>query len=178
MPIQPHLPPLLLPYLSPAYASSLALLTSTLGASTNWIVLRFVYAALKSDITASIADGKVQDAGETRVVLVSWLRDAAWWKEGGRKLGINPQKITFVDALTTGLGLGAKIDDVEKTILRAIEEAQRAAGHQRGKMLLVLDGLDFLLAASAFPVLEIMDMVGELREVGHHSQIHTPLNGF
>ena len=81
MPSQPPIPPLLAPYLAPTPSSSLTLLTSTLGATSNWLVLRFIHAALK-DYGRGGGDGRQ----ETRIVLVSWLRDANFWREGGRKL--------------------------------------------------------------------------------------------
>ena len=85
MPSQPPIPPLLSPYLSIAPFASLTLLTSTLGASTNWLVLRFIYSALKDTIYEK--DGSTKEHTEdTMVVLVSWLRDGNFWKEGGRKL--------------------------------------------------------------------------------------------
>jgi len=85
MPLQPPIPPLLSPDLSGPPSGSLTLLTSTLGASTNWLVLRFVYATLKS-LENDRERGQRSNAGEARVVLVSWLRDANFWREGGRKL--------------------------------------------------------------------------------------------
>ena len=56
------------------------------------------------------------------------------------------------------------MDDVEKTILEAIGSKEGMDGG--GNVVLVLDGLDFLLAATGCEVLGVLDMVGELREVG------------
>ncbi|KAL2042949.1 hypothetical protein N7G274_004007 [Stereocaulon virgatum] len=164
MPSQPPIPPLLSPYLSTAPSASLTLLTSTLGATSNWLILRFICAALKN---TSSEDGSTKGDNEaTTVVLVSWLRDATFWKDGGRKLGINFQKVHIIDALTTGLGIGASsLADVETEILKAITTAKpttRVEGEER--VLLVLDGLDFLLAATSCSTLETLDLVGELRE--------------
>lgn len=55
--------------------SSLTLLTSVLGASANWLLLRHLYSALRSE-----------DSGDTGVVLVSFMRDGTFWREGAAKL--------------------------------------------------------------------------------------------
>ena len=88
MPSQPPVPPLLSPNLSALSCTSLTLLTSTLGATTNWLVLRFICAALKSKGYGTGHDihSVREDYQHQRVVLVSWLRDGAWWRESGRKL--------------------------------------------------------------------------------------------
>ena len=71
-----------------------------------------------------------------------------------------------MDGLISGLGLGAGgLDDVEKAILEAIGSKESTDGG--GNVVLVLDGLDFLLAATGCEVLGVLDMVGELREVGN-----------
>lgn len=102
MPSQPPIPPLLDPNLSNLPYTSLTLLTSTLGATTNWLVLRFICAALK---------GKGYGAGhdphtirghsrDQRVVLVSLLRDGHGWKESGRKL-VSTSHVSISMCLTT-----------------------------------------------------------------------------
>ena len=74
-----RIPPLLEPYISLPPEASLILLTNVLGATTNWLVLRYLHAAL--------APEACDDSGnETRVVLVSFLRDLAFWKDGARRL--------------------------------------------------------------------------------------------
>ena len=71
----------------------------------------------------------------------------------------------LVDGLSGGLGLGAGgIADVEKAITSAIESCKETF-NGGGNVMLVLDGLDFLLAATGCKVLEMLDMIGELREV-------------
>lgn len=70
----------------------------------------------------------------------------------------------FVEGLSSGLGLGAgEIDDVEREIMKATRSNENL--NERSKVLLVLDGLDFLLAATGWEVLSVLDMVGALREV-------------
>ncbi|KAF9889777.1 hypothetical protein FE257_006867 [Aspergillus nanangensis] len=48
MPSQPPLPPLLTPYISSLSPSSLTVLSSVLGATGNWLILRFLHAALST----------------------------------------------------------------------------------------------------------------------------------
>lgn len=81
-----RIPPLLDPYLALPPEASLVLLTSVLGASSNWLVLRFLYSALQSqDAVLDPTSG-----GDTKVLLVSFMRDLAFWKENARRLvGIN-----------------------------------------------------------------------------------------
>lgn len=72
----------------------------------------------------------------------------------------------LVDGLSGGLGLGAGgIADVEKAIASAIGSYKENPNGAVGNVMLVLDGLDFLLAATGCEVLEILDMIAELREV-------------
>lgn len=164
MPSHPPIPPLLHQYISAIPSGSLILLTSTLGATTNWLLLRFIHAALKKP-----SHDQLNVVSEnTRVVLVTWLRDANFWRDGGRKLGINSEKLQVIDALSNRLGLGAGgLVETEKEIMNAVGSVKEAMDGE-GRAMLVLDGLDFLIAATACPVLDIIDMVGELREVCTH----------
>ena len=72
-------------------------------------------------------------------------------------------RVVLVDGLQTGLGLCAEgvMEAVEKEVLDAVASAKGKAE----RVLLVLDGLDFLLAATESRVEEMLDMVLELREV-------------
>ena len=70
----------------------------------------------------------------------------------------------LLDGLSSGLGLNAGgIADVEKAIMKAIGSKETL--NDGGNVILVLDGLDFLLAATECEVLGVLDMIGELREV-------------
>jgi elongator complex protein 6 len=102
MPLQPPLPPILIPYVSPPPRSSLTLVTSVLGATSNWLVLRFLLAALSSGspragTTASIngsenggdsngADGRLSKTGRRKVVLLSFLRNSEFWRSEAKRL--------------------------------------------------------------------------------------------
>ena len=88
-----RIPPLLEPYLSLPPEASLILLTSVLGLSTNWLVLRHIYGALAPE-----RDNDSET--EAKVVLVSFLRDAAFWKDGARRL-VGPNSV-LRETYTTG----------------------------------------------------------------------------
>ena len=86
-------PHLLSPYLALPPETSLILLTSVLGASTNWLVLRYLHSFLQpipssSEVLAAPKeDTKLgRSENEAKVVLVSFLRDWVFWKEGAKKL--------------------------------------------------------------------------------------------
>ena len=77
-----RIPHLLEPYLALPPEASLILLTSVLGASSNWLVLRFLQNALLSPNGAT----EISSRDDTKVLLVSFMRDFAFWKENGRRL--------------------------------------------------------------------------------------------
>lgn len=159
MPSQPPIPPLLSPLLQISPKScSLSLLTSVLSASTNWLVLRFVYTALGEK---SLNDDGT--TGEVRVLIISWLRGLELWREMGRKLGVDfsrSGKLSFLDGLGANFGRGVRA--VEREILNAVQRLKQNEGQ---RVLVVLDGVDFLAAAMGAEVTEVMDMVTEIREV-------------
>ncbi|KAL8905044.1 MAG: hypothetical protein Q9171_006833, partial [Xanthocarpia ochracea] len=72
--------------------------------------------------------------------------------------------LTFIDALQSGLGLqGLAIGEVESSLLKAIDEAKAKST----RIVLVLDGVDFLLAATEATVEDVLDSISELREHVH-----------
>lgn len=111
-------PLLLQPYTRLPTKDSLILLTSVLGASTNWLVIRFLCGALSSahatkdggDGVGRLGDefsGAREEEGESAVVLVSWMRDWEFWRAEGRKAGgldlarlTQQRRFAFVDGLT------------------------------------------------------------------------------
>lgn len=66
------LPSALEPYLLSASDGTLNLLTGTLGSTVSWLTNRYIANAFRSD--------KDEDGTESAVVLVSWMRDAPFWK--------------------------------------------------------------------------------------------------
>lgn len=68
------------------------LLTSVLGATTNWLVLRYLYSYLRKPNPGSAEEEAPAD--DVRVVLVSFMRDFAFWKEGAGRL-VSQETLTF-----------------------------------------------------------------------------------
>lgn len=192
MPSQPAIPALLSPLLqTPPKACSLYLLTSVLSASTNWLVLRFIYAALLAgegrEKKSLLNDNNKNNynnnnngtttTGEFRVLMISWLRGLELWGEMGKKLGVDFSrgggggKLAFLDGLGSaanfGGGGGGGVREVEREILNAVQRLKQndeGPGQQR-RVLVILDGVDFLAAAMGAEVTELMDMITEIREV-------------
>ena len=75
-----RIPTALEPYLRLPVQTSLILLTSTLGCSVNWVTARFAGSVLSEETRKIVSkdDGTAQE--NIVVVLVSWMRDAAFWK--------------------------------------------------------------------------------------------------
>ena len=69
----------LVPYVSQLPAKSLTVLTYVLGTSANWVVLRYVYAALAQ------SQNLPNSSGEHVVLLASWLRDLSFWRTQARR---------------------------------------------------------------------------------------------
>lgn len=111
-------PPLLEPYLRLPQEASLTLLSGVLGASTNWLVHRYLLSILASSSSSSSSqsftssssltrlssgvrgsqdDDDESDAGlrphTTSVVFVSFLRDYAFWKDGCKRLGLDLDQV-------------------------------------------------------------------------------------
>ncbi|KAI8243652.1 Elongator complex protein 6 [Colletotrichum sp. SAR 10_77] len=174
-----RIPLLLEPYLALPPECAQILLTSVLGASTNWLVLRYLYSYLRRPTEDAPAD-------DTRVVLVSFMRDFAFWKEGAGRLGLDLEtlgrsgKFVFVDGLsglfsnaapppTKGRRTlrGAKIPDVQRELEAAVADVSGGGG----KVVLVVDQPDFLLAATGEEVggLAVKNMLLDLQEKVHAS---------
>lgn len=88
MPSQPPLPPLLTPYLSIFPQSSLTLVTSILGATGNWLVLRFLHAALSTSASSNTAFGVegLHNGTKKKVVFVSFVRSWEFWRTEAKRL--------------------------------------------------------------------------------------------
>lgn len=196
MPSQPAIPALLSPLLqTPPKACSLSLLTSVLSTSTNWLVLRFIYGALaegekslnNNNSNNDDDDDGTKTTGEFRVLIISWLRGLELWREMGKKLGVDfsrggGDKLAFLDGLGSanfgaggGGGGGGGVREVEREILNAVQRLkQNDGGGQQRRVLVILDGVDFLAAAMGAEVTELMDMVTEIREVRFHFHFLSP----
>src|SRR4051812_4535443 len=100
------IPHLLEPYLALPPEASLILLTSVLGASSNWLVLRFLYGSLRNrDGSADVAPSE-----DTNVLLISFMRDLTFWRENARRLVSYPYfqswKTIKANSKISGIGLG------------------------------------------------------------------------
>jgi elongator complex protein 6 len=92
-----RLPALLEPYLALPPETSLILVTNVLGASANWLVLRYLYAYLKNSNAS-------EDAGDEMigVVFASFLRDAAFWRDGAGRM-VSSRIITVANPLNLNI---------------------------------------------------------------------------
>lgn len=122
-----RLPHLLEPYLRLPPETSLILLTGVLSTTTNWLVHRYLYSLLRTppiptsaapEDPAAAAAGGPDDIGvgggssggaattTTNVVLLSFLRDYAFWREGVGRLGVDLDtaskkgRLVYVDGLS------------------------------------------------------------------------------
>ncbi|KAL2198772.1 hypothetical protein P885DRAFT_76375 [Corynascus similis CBS 632.67] len=243
------LPHLLEPYLpSVPPETSLTVLTSVIGASTNWLVLRHLHALLKPSSPARQhsagvrkarrrAEGEEDDEEDkdegvdVAVVLVSFLRDFLFWKDGCSRLGLDLEaaarrgRFAYVEGLATPDGLfspsapGPAVtaaitqeprhgqgqtsrqggwrrtvagltgpDDIRHIIMASVEQLKSygvvsnlsSRDDKVGrKVVLVIDGLDFVLAAmysnprqdvspgAPWRAMEIKELVMDLREETH-----------
>ena len=99
-----RIPPLLDACLALPPETSQIVLSGVLGASTNWLVQRYLYAFLGRAASAPDADADADDENP-HVLLVSFLRDFAFWKEGAARLGLDLEaagrtgRFAFVDGL-------------------------------------------------------------------------------
>lgn len=90
-----RIPPLLQPYIKGLPQGSLHLLTSVLGASANWLLIRYICGALGEIQPANSRRANDQDGtttglegDDTAVVLVSFLRDWDFWKTEARRAAV------------------------------------------------------------------------------------------
>ncbi|KAI1176348.1 hypothetical protein F4777DRAFT_271696 [Nemania sp. FL0916] len=210
-------PPLLEPYLRLPPAGSLTLLTGVLGSSTNWLVHRYLYSLLALESQTSHpyssysspiqrprqeepSDADLLQHGQPEqkqkqhisVVLVSFLRDHVFWKDGCRRLGLDLDlaakngSAVFVDGLTNlfvpppqplsrgprdtvgrRVLLEATTDHFQQTLEAAVADLQ--AAHPGTQTVLVLDQPDVLLAAGGDGISApgLRDAILGLREKVH-----------
>jgi len=139
-------------------------------------------------------EGGESGAEEVSVLLVSFMRNFAFWKEGAGRLGLDLEalgrrgRFGFVDGLcgetaasattplidkkwkrglsVTGTGRGGVMEEVKQVLNEAVDGLLLGVG-RRKKVVLVIDQLDFLVASSSSPQagLELNDILLDLREV-------------
>ncbi|KAH9888637.1 hypothetical protein F4778DRAFT_785842 [Xylariomycetidae sp. FL2044] len=196
-----RIPPLLEPYLRLPPETSLLLLSGVLGSTANWLLHRCLYSLLADTPTATTTpDASVADLADTchvRVVLVSFLRDYAFWRDGLGRLGLDLDaaakrgRFVFLDALT-GLFYAAPSHRAYRstgdqpwhrtlpaaTLSALRKELEDAVAQTKytipaSKTVLIMDQPDLLLAASAGEIssLTLRDTLLDMREQVHSSII-------
>ncbi|KAF7512282.1 hypothetical protein GJ744_001850 [Endocarpon pusillum] len=114
------IPSNLSPLLKLPAPGSLTLITSVLDATSNWLLLRYIYAALRPEKqdghatkAARVAVGAHEETThdknkDLKVIFISFLRPFELWREMGKKIGLdlpsllsasNPRLI-YIDAFT------------------------------------------------------------------------------
>lgn len=143
-----RLPPLLEPYLRLPPETSLILLTGVLGSTTNWLVQRHLYSLLSATSATTPAEEDLGPASTENttgsVVLLSFLRDYTFWKEGVGRLGVDLDaaarkgKLVYVD------GLGALFEPSPSPVRGPVSPSGPGPGSGPGKRVLstpTVDGL-------------------------------------
>ncbi|RDA91446.1 hypothetical protein CP533_6270 [Ophiocordyceps camponoti-saundersi (nom. inval.)] len=178
------IPPLLKPLLHPTTLkkNSLLVLTGVLGATTNWLVLRYLYAQLSAPATQEDAPDEDESAS---VVLVSFMRDGAFWREGASKLVANENKkgldldslrqrrrFAFVDGLS-GLFVSPPKNSSDRiltspdlsyvmtNIIQALDHDVDASPRK----VLIIDQIDVLVATTGLASEAMQSALLSLREV-------------
>ena len=150
MPPSTRIPALLQPYVQLPH-DSILLLTSTLGASANWLLIRFLCNELST-----------QDGGDEghNVVLVSWMREYDFWKQEARKgaaLDLDKLRSEGRFAFVDGLGAGGNAtNSTEERPLRIDAQATSRvpvsnATPQRGPQILPARGPPGRIVAARGP---------------------------
>ncbi|KAK0669523.1 hypothetical protein QBC41DRAFT_319471 [Cercophora samala] len=180
------IPHLLEPYLSLPEETSLIVLSSILGASTNWLLARYIHSYLKSPTNDD-------NEPEVAVLLVSFLRDYTFFQQTLSKLSLDLDsearkgRFGFVDGLSglyispppaaaapAGRGPpptlqnGNDLQGVQKQIETAI--AALSTEKKKQRVVLVLDQPDFLVGSTASAegaAMAVRDVILDLREKVH-----------
>lgn len=186
-----RIPPLLEPYLGLPPETSLIVLTGVLGASTNWLTQRYLCSFLgapkRGAATETGAEHDGDGHGEISVVLVSFMRDYAFWKENVGRLGIDldalskRQRFCFVDGLSElfagasgGISKAVPAPVVGRRTLRGAtlpglrKELLEVLAELSGRnVVLILDNPDLLLAASGYTISgeALRETILDIREV-------------
>jgi elongator complex protein 6 len=181
------IPPALEPYLAFPEESTLTLFHGILGASTNWFLLRYLYSLLQTKPAPrqSSASASPKREGSVGVVLVSFLRDFNFWRDGASRLGVNLEalgtkgRFVFVDGLSRlflpgGVARdeakpghrtiqGSALEEITDTLHTAVDELSKRCD----RVVLVLDQPDALLAAAGPEMIfqGMQELILDLREV-------------
>jgi elongator complex protein 6 len=91
------IPPNLAPFVQRPAPGSLTLITSVLDAGSNWLLLRYIYAALRPEkqdgqrakttrVAATAEEASDNTNEDLKVILISFLRPFELWKEMANKI--------------------------------------------------------------------------------------------
>ncbi|RAL60252.1 hypothetical protein DID88_000032 [Monilinia fructigena] len=169
------IPPLLSPYLSLPSESSLILLTSVLGAGTNWLVLRYLSSLLSESSPQSSTDSggneNGDENGEVKVIFFEFYEGyGVLEREGARKINLDLDRLTqqnrfhFIDGLsilhlppsTPKPSTHTTLQDptlqtLSQTLSHAITTLTTPTPTSQSKPILLIDAPDLLLATSPSP---------------------------
>jgi elongator complex protein 6 len=145
-----RVPSQLQPYVRLPHDESILLLTSTLGASANWLIIRFLCDALRNT-----AQNSGVEQGHN-VVLISWVREFEFWKQEARKGGgLDLEKLkrdgrfAFVDGLSqlcldstaeTPVKAPTENGTEQRTASASVASGMGGAPTQRGPQVLPVRG--------------------------------------
>ncbi|KAF7924687.1 uncharacterized protein EAE97_010638 [Botrytis byssoidea] len=184
------IPPLLTPYLSLPSESSLILLTGVLGAGTNWLLLRYL-SSIFSPGAEKNGEGGAEGEGEVKVVFLSFMRDMGFWREGARKINLDLDKLTqqsrflFLDGLSSlhlpqtqppTPGAGTPLTSpLLPSISNLLTKAITSLSSSPGKIILILDSPDFLIASTPTPETATQELHSLLLSLRSLPPIHSTI---
>lgn len=184
-----RIPPSLEPYLRLPQELSLLLITGTLGCSPNWLTARLIGSTIngRQDAVA------VEDDDQTSVVLVSWMRDATFWKSELRRSMVSivqqtvrreldpdihhqgldlaklqsQKRIAFIDCWTS------TPNDTSTSTIQTISTAIQSLSTttQNRKIHLILDEPTILLATGTTTTHDLNKSILHLRSKVHSTTI-------
>ncbi|KAI9668337.1 MAG: hypothetical protein M1829_005541 [Trizodia sp. TS-e1964] len=187
--------PLLEHLLATPPADSLTILTGVLDATTNWVIARLLV-----ELVRPPADPANHTEDESAVVFASFLRDWAFWADLSRRVGLDlprlraTKQLVFVDGLTRffshhmwGEAAGAEnrtlgwkgsaaqvVVDLEAIVKEVARGGESVGFGRKRKVVVVLDALDFVLAAGGdepHAPLDLLEALLGLREHVHSATI-------
>ncbi|WPH01709.1 Hypothetical protein R9X50_00456100 [Acrodontium crateriforme] len=183
-----RIPPTIEPFLRLPPETALLLFTSTLGCSVNWATTRFIGNLITQTRDEEGVESQDEAVATAAVLLVSWVRDGAYWKtEVRRTMGVDVDKaalqgrFALVDFLRrppsslngggggSAAGEEALLAEMERSIVSSLEKLRNVNNAQ--KVVLVLDNPDVLLALNAVSAPSLARFVLKLRSQVYSSAV-------
>jgi elongator complex protein 6 len=171
---------------------SLVLLTSVLGATSNWIICRFLSNYLRSNV--SLVDTHISSG--VGVIFLSFLRSYDFWRDGTTRLGLDLDhrrrdgQFVYLDGLDGQISAfhrtpesHAAQDDnplgsLEQRLNVAINAMRESDPTNQRSIVLMVDQIDLALALSGGLItsVDVLNMISRLRQVGWPSCRSNPLH--